>query len=185
MARKLPRRVMSMAKRADTLASDIGELIGGMVGEEESGGSPPAPTEGEKEEARPPAWAYIGAWIAAVSFLLVIMLGGRLIFTIGTDVDVPLGVQTREVSEPEYQAARDALREPTPTTSPPATVPLPRSGGGTSDVSSIPPHYHLSEQGAATVGGTVVPPLECEEDEVIGFFGVPNTLACIHIDSFR
>jgi hypothetical protein len=33
----------------------------------------------------------------------------------------------------------------------------------------------------ATVGGTPVPDdLHCEEDEVIGFHGVPDDLACLH-----
>ncbi len=203
---KLPRRVMSMSKRADKLASDLHEVLLGE-GEEEEEQSSPSP-EGE-EGGHPPAWAYIGAWLAGVAFLLMVVLGTRLIFTIGTDVDVPLGVQTREVSEPEYQAARDALREPTPTPATTTSAPVSRSGGATSgmrceysahythdvcfppdgtltsEASSIPAHYHPPEQGTATVGGTTVPELECEEDEVIGFFGVPNTLACIHIDSFR
>ncbi len=37
----------------------------------------------------------------------------------------------------------------------------------------------------ATVGGTLVPvALDCEEDEVIGFNGIPDTLVCVHVDSF-
>ena len=38
---------------------------------------------------------------------------------------------------------------------------------------------------SATVGGTLVPAtLDCEEDEVIGFVGIPDTLVCVHVDSF-
>lgn len=36
--------------------------------------------------------------------------------------------------------------------------------------------------GQATIGGTKVPELHCQEDEVIGFNGIPDTLVCIHID---
>jgi len=37
----------------------------------------------------------------------------------------------------------------------------------------------------ATIGGTDVPNgLQCEEDEVIGFDGQPDTLVCVHVDSF-
>ncbi len=36
----------------------------------------------------------------------------------------------------------------------------------------------------ATVGGTLVPAaLDCEEDEVIGFVGIPDLLVCVHVDS--
>lgn len=35
----------------------------------------------------------------------------------------------------------------------------------------------------ATIGGTPVPSdLHCEEDEVIGFVGLPDTLVCVHPD---
>lgn len=38
----------------------------------------------------------------------------------------------------------------------------------------------------ATIGGTPVPKdLHCEEDEVIGFHGVPDDLACLHIDTLE
>lgn len=36
----------------------------------------------------------------------------------------------------------------------------------------------------AEIGGTPVPAVSCEEDEVIGFVGV-DELACVHIDSLR
>lgn len=37
-----------------------------------------------------------------------------------------------------------------------------------------------------TVGGTPVPQhLNCEEDEVIGFHGVPDDLACLHRDNLE
>ena len=36
----------------------------------------------------------------------------------------------------------------------------------------------------ATIGGQPVPPMACEEDEVIGYIGIPDLLACIHIDDF-
>ena len=183
MARKLPRRVMSMAKRADKLASDMREIISGMGDEEGDAAASPTALD---EEDHPPTWAYVGAWLAAVAFLLAIMLGGRLIFTVGTGEDTAtLGVQTREVSEPEYQAARDALREPTPTVAPATVAPVSRPTARVSDVVSIPPHYHSPARGSATVGGTNVPPLRCEEDEVIGFLGVPDTLECIQIDALR
>ena len=164
---------MSMAKRADKLASDMREIISGMGDEEgDAAASPAAPTE----EERPPAWAYAGAWLAAVAFLLAIMLGGRLIFTIGTGEDTAtLGVQTREVSEPEYQAARDALREPTPTIAPATVAPLARPTARVSDVVSIPPHYHSPARGRATVGRTNRPPPQGEADQAIGFVGVPAT----------
>ena len=177
---KLPRRVMSMSKRADKLASDMRDLLQGED-DEASVDASSAPTE----EERPPAWAYVGAWIAGVTFLLVVVLGTRLIFTIGTGAPDMVGVQTRTVVEAEYQAARDALREPTPTPATTTSAPVSPPHERSSDTSSIPAHYHPPEQGTATVGGTKVPELECEEDEVIGFFGVPDTLACIHIDSFR
>lgn len=35
----------------------------------------------------------------------------------------------------------------------------------------------------STIGGTPVPyGLACQEDEVIAFHGVPDDLACVHID---
>ena len=38
-------------------------------------------------------------------------------------------------------------------------------------------------QPVATIGGTAVPStLACEEDEVIGFVGIPDTLVCIHYE---
>jgi hypothetical protein len=38
----------------------------------------------------------------------------------------------------------------------------------------------------ATVGGTPVPAdLHCNEDEVIGFHGVPDDLACLHADTLE
>lgn len=38
-------------------------------------------------------------------------------------------------------------------------------------------------QRVASIGGTPVPGhLQCQEDEVIGFDGVPDTLVCLHID---
>lgn len=45
---------------------------------------------------------------------------------------------------------------------------------------------HLTglDRGAAEIAGTQVPVnLSCEEDEVIGFFGIPDTLDCVHIES--
>ncbi len=40
------------------------------------------------------------------------------------------------------------------------------------------------EEIGATVGGTLVPAaLDCEEDEVIGFVGIPDLLVCVHVDS--
>lgn len=37
---------------------------------------------------------------------------------------------------------------------------------------------------ASTIGGTEVPTdLDCEEDEVIGFHGVPDSLDCLHLDN--
>lgn len=32
----------------------------------------------------------------------------------------------------------------------------------------------------ASIGGQDVPPLACEEDELIGFVGIPDLLVCIH-----
>lgn len=45
----------------------------------------------------------------------------------------------------------------------------------------------LGAQGCgATIGGTSVPDdLHCEEDEVIGFHGVPDHLACLHADTLE
>ena len=177
---------MSMSKRAGKLVEDASALLHDAEEEEGDEEGAAAPSSALDEEGHPPAWAYAGAWLAAVAFLLAIMLGGRLIFTIGTGEDTAaLGVQTREVSEPEYQAARDALREPTPTIAPATVAPLARPTARVSDVVSIPPHYHSPTRGSATVGGTNVPPLQCEEDELIGFVGVPDTLECIQIDALR
>lgn len=36
----------------------------------------------------------------------------------------------------------------------------------------------------ATIGGQDVPPLACEEDETIGFVGVPDTLVCVHYENY-
>ena len=196
MGKKLPRRVMSMSKRAGKLVEDANALLHDAEEEEgdeegDAAASPSAPTE----EDRPPAWAYMGAWLAAVAFLLAIMLGGRLIFTVGTGEDTAaLGVQTREVSEPEYQAARDALREPTPTIAPTTSTPVSRSGGATLGMVCEYSAYYGHDvcfppdgtpRTPATIGGTTVPPLQCAEDEVIGFVGVPDTLECIQIDVLR
>lgn len=44
-------------------------------------------------------------------------------------------------------------------------------------------HYDHTELPAhATIGGQQVPAIECEEDEVIGFIGIPDTLVCIHYE---
>lgn len=36
----------------------------------------------------------------------------------------------------------------------------------------------------ATIGGQAVPVLACQEDETIAFVGIPDTLVCVHIDSY-
>ena len=36
----------------------------------------------------------------------------------------------------------------------------------------------------ASIGGTIVPSLTCQEDEVIAFIGI-DTLDCVHIDIIR
>ena len=36
----------------------------------------------------------------------------------------------------------------------------------------------------ATIGGQDVPPLACEEDETIGFVGIPDTLVCVHYENY-
>jgi hypothetical protein len=36
----------------------------------------------------------------------------------------------------------------------------------------------------ATIGGQDVPALACEEDETIGFVGIPDTLVCVHFENY-
>lgn len=51
---------------------------------------------------------------------------------------------------------------------------------------ALQPCADTAQETGATIGGTIVPPgLHCQEDEVIAFHGVPDDLACVHIDSFR
>lgn len=62
----------------------------------------------------------------------------------------------------------DGLPTPTPTASVPNVILI------------------TGEGNRASVGGTDVPNgLTCEEDEVIGFVGMPDVLVCVHVDSFR
>lgn len=47
--------------------------------------------------------------------------------------------------------------------------------------------YREPVQSASSIGGTVVPHLHCEEDEVIGFDqsgeDIPAPLVCVHVDA--
>ncbi len=43
----------------------------------------------------------------------------------------------------------------------------------------------VDEAGTATIGGQDVPSaLHCEEDETIGFVGIPDTLLCVHYENY-
>lgn len=46
--------------------------------------------------------------------------------------------------------------------------------------------HGFTSHSVATIGGTDVPnTLHCEEDEVISFVGIPDTLVCVHFENVR
>ena len=78
MARKLPRRVMSMSKRAGKLVEDANALL--HDAEEEEGDNGDASADASSvldEEDRPPTWAYVGAWLAMLALVIVVLLMAR------------------------------------------------------------------------------------------------------------
>ncbi len=41
------------------------------------------------------------------------------------------------------------------------------------------------QDSSATIAGQRVPELHCQEDELIGFHGIPDEISCVHIDWLR
>ena len=108
MAKKLPRRVQSMAKRAGKVveaAADL-DLIEGLIGKEgEGNGDGNGNGEGVPgtRKGKLPPFAYMSAWAAAVGTIIVIVLAIRLILALpfggGEVADFsPDGAQTRSVA---------------------------------------------------------------------------------------
>ena len=202
MARKLPRRVISMSKRASKLVEDASALLHdaeAKEGDEEgaSADAPAAPTE----EDRPPAWAYAGAWLAMLALVIVVLIVARLIFA-SDGANVPLGVMPH--GEPTIELL---LPDTTPTpicqaegATYSATLTHCVSADGTFPIDPVwcdpaiqcPPPTPLTidvniniETGGATIGGESVPAaLICLENEAITY-DAGGSLDCIPIDSLR
>ena len=170
MARKLPRRVMSMSKRAGKLVEDANALL--HDAEEEEGddeGGTAVPPSALDEEERPPAWAYAGAWLAMLALVIVVLLVARLIFASDGDT-VSLGVLPHGAPTVAL-----LLSDTTPT----PKSPISRLTPITIDV-----NINI-ETGGATIGGESVPAaLVCLEDEAIAY-DATGALDCIPIDTLR
>ena len=169
MARKLPRRVMSMSKRAGKLVEDANALL--HDAEEEEGdeeGDTAASPSALDEENHPPAWAYAGAWLAMLALVIVVLFVARVIFA-SDGANVPLGVMPHGA--------------PTVTLLLPDTTPTPESPISRPTAVTIDVNINI-ETGGATIGGESVPALICLEDEAIAY-DAGGSLDCIPIDSLR
>lgn len=215
MAKKLPRRVQSMAKRAGKTAENAANLD--LLGGDEAA-----------EDAKVAPFAYAGAWIGGIIALMVIIIAVRVVFAIplpstGDAEFAPAGALSRVT--PAYAGLATPFGNGGVTSAPRSTFPAARQeapiilqvacpdgtiqiavgdrvadtvcitgvlvGDAPSEtmtgVPVVEPNVILItvEGDRANVGGTDVPNgLQCEEDEVIGFIGIPDTLVCLHIDSF-
>ena len=168
---KLPRRVMSMSKRAGKLVEDANALLHDaeeVEGDEE--GDAAASPSALDEEDRPPAWAYVGAWVAMLALVIVVLLVARLIFASDGDTAVSLGVVPH--GEPTIELL---LSDATP---------MPKSPISRPTAVAIDVNINI-ETGGATIGGESVPAaLICLENEAITY-DAGGSLDCIPIDSLR
>ncbi len=197
-AKKLPRRTMSMAKSAAATAKEAADLdvIEDTLGSDQDNAS------------RFTASQLVLGWLMALTTLLLVMIMIKVV--LGTpNLDFPMlpdgyrdavglheGTGDASVHQHEEATATGKTapvskpRSPFPTAKqqtpiivsiecPSGTVAI-ATGGTVADTVCI--SGTLLDGSDATIGGTVVPKLDCQEDEVIGFIGVPDTLVCIHIE---
>ena len=203
MARKLPRRVMSMTKRAGKLVEDANALL--HDAEDEEGSKEDASADASSaldEEEHPPAWAYVGAWLAMLALVIVVLFIARLIFA-SDGANVPLGVMPH--GEPTVALLlSDAT--PTPVCQAEgavysATLTHCVNADGTFPIDPVwcdpaiqcPPPTPITirivvetydNAGGATIGGESVPALVCFDDEAIAY-DAGGSLDCIPIDTLR